>query len=67
MTSATVTKDARPATRIVCGGEKALTFLKRWGNRRARRARHRHEKALALDAEALERKCVRPITGWDVA
>jgi len=65
-----VTKDARRATRIVCGGARTLRYLKRMANRRFRRQQREAEVALVRhrrDADSIDWAPRRPATGWDVA
>jgi len=64
MTGYAITKDARRATRIVVGDH--LAWLKRMGNRRARRARRVHDRRLLTDIDTVGHPPC-PFTGWDVA
>jgi hypothetical protein len=57
-----ITRDARRATRDVCGGEKALRWLKVNAHRTARRT---NRALLRSDAEDYEEYVV-VVTGWDV-
>ena len=60
-TTMQTTKDARRATRMVCGGQKALSWLKTRVHRRNRRA---VRVELAKGNEDFQEARV---TGWDVA